>query len=170
MLSYRPALLLVLVLSSPLAFSQTKYYQCKDEWGRSTFSERPCGADAKEGSINAPAANTQSTTSSKPAGTETFSHETTRAKRRLSEIEDLLERSDRRIARLESERDQEVRRLNSQTKYVGSVGAAIAWQDSVAEEVQTVKRQYNGRIEKEEEEIKDLKRERKTLKKQLAGS
>ncbi|MEH6517939.1 MAG: DUF4124 domain-containing protein [Halioglobus sp.] len=172
-----PLIVLLLILPALLVQAQTKYYRCTDQWGHAVFSERPCGADAKEGSIEGPSAPEQSkpsagtrSTTSQPAGTETFSHEITRAKRRLTEIETLVERSVKKVAKYEEERDQEVRRLNSQTRYVGSVGAAVAWQDDVAEEVRTVKGQYNSKIQYERDEVKDLKREKKDLKKTLAAS
>jgi hypothetical protein len=172
-----PLTVLLLILPTLLAQAQTKYFRCTDQWGHAVFSERPCGADAKEGSIEGPSAPEQSkpssvssSTTSQPVGTETFSHEITRAKRRLTEIETLLERGVKKIAQYEEERDREVRQLNSQTRYVGSLGAAVAWQDDVAQEVRTVKGQYNAKIQDEQDEVKDLKREKKNLKKTLAES
>ena len=132
-----PLALLLLILPAALAQGQTKYFRCTDQWGHAVFSERPCGADAKQGSIEGPStpeksesSSSTSSTPAQPAGGETFSHEITRAKRRLSEIEVLLERSDKNIVKYEEERDREVHRLNSQTRYVASVGAAVAWQGS----------------------------------------
>jgi hypothetical protein len=172
-----PLIVLLLMLPALVAQAQTKYFRCTDQWGHPVFSERPCGADAKEGSIEGPSAPEQSkpssgssSTTSQPVGKETFSHEITRAKRRLTEIETLLERGVKKIAQYEEERDREVRQLNSQTRYVGSVGAAVAWQDDVAQEVRTVKGQYNAKIQDERDEVKDLKREKKNLKKTLAES
>ncbi|MFT6955151.1 MAG: hypothetical protein ACJAYC_000139 [Halieaceae bacterium] len=168
---------LLLIFPALLAQAQTKYFRCTDQWGHAIFSERPCGADAQEGSVQGPSVREQpkpssgiSSTTSPPLGIETFSHEITRAKRRLTEIETLLGRSVKKIAKYERERDQEVLRLNSQSRYVSNAGAAVAWQNDFVEEVRTVKEQYNAKIQYEQEEVKDLKRERKDLKKALAKS
>ncbi len=44
-------LLSFLVLSAPVFGG---YYQCENEWGRKIFSDKPCGKDAKELTIEKP--------------------------------------------------------------------------------------------------------------------
>jgi hypothetical protein len=51
-----PLAALLLILPALLAQAQTKYFRCTDQWGHAVFSERPCGADATEGSIEGPSA------------------------------------------------------------------------------------------------------------------
>jgi len=161
------------------AASQTNFYQCKDKWGQPVFSQRPCGSDAEQHSVT-PHSQISTPSRDQPVATapgespaaeaETFSIEVTRTKRRLSEIDEDLDRREARIARYSDERDAKIAILKDKRRYANNNLAGATWQESLASEMQAIATQYDTKINSQQQKIDDLQEESRLLKDKLASS
>ena len=171
----------VLLLFTSQVPAQTKFYQCKDQWGQPVYSQRPCGSDAQEKSVTAHdrisgdgdfKSSTESPAPSAPsatATTQTYSIEVTRDKRRLSEIKEDIKRRERRIEQYADERDERIAVLQLKTRYANNNLAGATWQESLASEMSAVATQYDTKIDQQQEKIDDLKEETNDIKTRLAA-
>jgi predicted RNase H-like nuclease (RuvC/YqgF family) len=104
------------------------------------------------------------------AEAETFSIEVTRTKRRLSEIDEDLDRREARIARYSDERDAKIAILKDKRRYANNNLAGATWQESLASEMQAIATQYDTKINSQQQKIDDLQEESRLLKDKLASS
>jgi len=136
---------LLVVLSTPAA-AETSYYQCKDKWGQPVFSERPCGEDATQGSIEGP-----QTSGSGQSDNATWDH--IEAENAVRDAERVNTRREQRVTQLEQERDTKIATLKDRSRYANNNLAGAQYQESLATEMQAVTEQYNAKIASEEKRI-----------------
>lgn len=151
-----------------LAGAQTQYYQCKDRWGQAVFSEKPCGDDAKKGSIREANNGTQNATSQRPDAASAAANpdrawDRISASNRLREIERETRKREQKVATYQAERDQQVAALQEQRKMAANNLAGATWEKSLASEMRAVVQQYNSRINSEQQKLDRLHREAETL-------
>ena len=164
-------LFLCLLLASASAQAQTKYYQCKDQWGQPVFSQRPCGTDATQSTVTAQekispseGSKSNSHSDSASAGNEKTnslvesesSWDKVTASRRLREAEREIERREDKIERLERERDTKIAKLDNSQRYANNNLAGAQYMESLATEMRAVNDQYGSKIDSEERKIDRL--------------
>lgn len=160
----------IAVLVSAPAAAETSFYQCKDKWGQPVFSQRPCGGDAAQGSVEvqnkgsggASALSGAATLGAKPESTAPEASETSStwdkvtASRKIRENEAEVERRESKIERLEKERDSKIAELDRRQKYANNNLAGAQFMESLATEMQAVNSQYGGKIDSENRKIDRL--------------
>jgi len=172
----------LLVVFSPLSsFAQTKFYQCKDQWGQPVFSQRPCGSDSIEASVNV-----QEKISSATPGEEASDNFSTRkataashssseldetqsswdrikASNRLRDLEREIARREGQISTWENARDSRIAQLRSKKHYANNNLAGATWEESISTEMQAVSSQYDSKIDREQHKIDRLFKEKEEL-------
>ncbi len=134
----RVVIALLLSVAAAQAAAETKFYQCKDKWGQPVFSERPCGADATAGSVEAPQAS--GSVDSSDFGAVTASNS-------IRDDEREIERLEEDVERLERVRDAKLKKLEQRTHQASNNLAGAQYHESLATEMQAVTAQYQSKID-----------------------
>jgi TolA-binding protein len=151
----KQGLILVFFLALTIQVNaETKFYQCTDQWGQPVFSQRPCGADAEAGTVEAH----QNISEDDSAAVEEASSSWTKitAARKVRDMEGEIERREEKIERLEDERDAKISELDRQQQYANNNLAGAQYLESLATEMQAVTTQYNAKIDGERNRIERL--------------
>jgi hypothetical protein len=133
------ALVLTITASQAGAF-----YKCTDAHGQPVFSDRPCGGDAEDVSIEAPP-------ESGSVAPDDFS--AVRASSAVRDAERQIEYLEDRIDRYESERDSKLAKLKHDTYRANSNLAGAQYRESLATEMQSVNSEYSSKIAADREKI-----------------
>lgn len=137
-----------LLVFATSALAETRFYQCKDKWGQPVFSEQPCGADAKAGSVEAPPAS--GSVDSVDFSAVSASIAIRDAER---EVDYLLDRIDR----YEDERDGKLAELERRASFANNNLAGAQYMESLASERQAVTAQYQSKIDADNGKIERLR-------------
>ena len=144
-MSLNRAIAIVIFVSAP-AVAETSFYQCKDKWGQPVFSQRPCGEDATQGSVNAPAES-----GSQQSDQEGWAKVS--AGNAIREAEREIDRRENRVDQLEKERDTKIAALDGRQENARNNLAGAQFRESLATEMQAVNSQYQGKIDREIQQI-----------------
>jgi hypothetical protein len=144
----RVVIALLLSVTAAQAAAETKFYHCKDKWGQPVFSERPCGADAAAGSVEAPPVS--GSVAPEDMSKVSASNSLRDAERQVEYLED-------RIDRYESERDRKLADLERRSNFANNNLAGAQYQESLATERQAVTAQYQSKIDADNEKIRRLR-------------
>lgn len=140
----KPVLALTALLIAAPASAQTSYYKCTDDHGRPVFSERPCGADAEEVSVeSAPHAGSVAPADT---GAVTASRKIRERERRIDFLED-------RIDRFERERETRLAQLEASQRLANNNLAGAQYLQSLASEMQSVNTEFRTKIDREQSKI-----------------
>lgn len=138
--------LALLVLVPLFATAETQFYQCKDANGRPVFSERPCGPDAVQGSVQGP----------ELSGSVESDFSAVTASNKARDTEREIARLDYDVEQLERERDAKIAELTRRAEYANNNLAGAQFMQSLATERQAVTAQYQSKIEAVNEKIRRL--------------
>ena len=119
------------VMTVPAA-AQTKYYQCKNARGESTFSDKPCGKDGTVKSVTGP----------KNSGSVRVDFSAISTSNRIRDIEREVGRREDKIERLGRERDGKIADLDKRQSYAANNLAGAQYEAGLATEMQSVTTQY----------------------------
>lgn len=150
-------IILLIALSAP-AIVNAAVYQCKVN-GQTVFSDQPCGDDAREIEVRAPARNGSGMVNS---GTMEFlEHRDRKAK---------VERLDRQIEQLQKEKAEARARMNAaleryqQKKSLANNNLAGAtWEQALANEAEVMRQRYQSEIDELDDEIQRLRDDQRRL-------
>ena len=138
-----------LLATGAAAQAQTNFYQCQDQWGQPVFSQKPCGEDAEQRSIEGP----------KQSGSGEYHKEVwakVSAGNAIRDAERQIVRREDRVEILESERDRKIAALRSKKRYANNNLAGATWEESISSEMQAVNEQYQSKIDSERRKIDRL--------------
>lgn len=137
--------ILILVLLFPFT-STAGIYKCVVD-GHTEFSQRPCGENAKEITVNtkkpslSPRAPSQRAEEMNAVGDE---FEQDRKRRNLEREQRVLLKD---IDRFNSQRDRELKRLEAKKLLANNNSAGAAWEQSISTEMQSVNMKYDAKIQ-----------------------
>ena len=140
------------IMTIPVA-AQTKYYQCKNARGESTFSDKPCGEDGAAKSVTGP----------KNSGSVRVDFSAISTSNRIRDIEREIGRLEGKIERLGGERDGKIADLDKRQTYAANNLAGAQYEAALATEMQSVTTQYQSKIDRERARIDRLDGEREKL-------
>ncbi|NWO04534.1 MAG: DUF4124 domain-containing protein [Alteromonadaceae bacterium] len=150
--------LLAIALTTP-AISHAAVYQCKVN-GQMTFSDQPCGNDAKEIDVKAPA----------PSGGSGMVNEKGREFLEGRDRKVKVERIDRKIADLQRQRerakqnmDAALARYQRKKSYAANNLAGATWEGSLAKEAEVMRERYQSEIDSIDRQIDRLREDRQQV-------
>lgn len=134
--------LFCLLATGASAQAQTNFYQCQDQWGQPVFSQKPCGEDAEQRSIDGPR---QSASGEHDEGV----WEKVSASNVIRDAERDLVMRKGRVASLEAERDRKIATLRNKKRNASNNLAGAIWEESISSEIQAVNKWYQSKIDSE---------------------
>lgn len=144
----RVVIALLLCVAAAQVAAETKYYQCKDAKGHPVYSDKPCGADAIAGSVEAPPAS--GSVDSVDFSAISASNTVREADRQVEYLED-------RVERYKNERDRKLADLERRSSYASNNLAGAQYQESLATERQAVTAQYQSKIDADNGKVERLR-------------
>jgi len=157
--------LLLTALAIPAA-SNAAVYQCKVN-GQTVFSDQPCGDNAKEIEVKAPARS--GTGPMVNSGAQQFLE----GRKTKSQIE----RIDRRISKLQDRKkdarqsmDRALDRYQIKKSYANNNLAGATWEGSLAQEANVLRERYQSEIESIDREIDRLREDKRRIQEQARKS
>jgi hypothetical protein len=115
---------ILLSVAAAQTAAETKFYQCKDKRGQPVFSERPCGADATTGSVDAPPA----------SGSVESDFSAIKVSNAIRDDEREIERLEDDVERLERDRDAKLVDLERRAGLANNNLAGAQYLESLASE------------------------------------
>lgn len=150
--------LFVFVLTVP-DVSNGAIYQCKVD-GQTVFSDKPCGSDAKEIEVRAPAR----------SGTGPMVNKGAQEFLEGRETKSRIERIDRRISDLKNQKanasramDQALLRYQRKKSYANDNLAGATWEGALAQEANVLRQRYQSEIEGIDREIDRLRDDKRRI-------
>ena len=144
-------ILFVLAITAP-AISHGAVYQCKTN-GQTVFSDRPCGDDAKEIEVKAPASNGGGTMQSEAGDRFIQGRALDREIRDLEREKDAIRKKmDKAIADWQRQK----RRANNNL-------AGATWEQSLAQEAEVMRKRYQSELDDVDRELERAKEQRANL-------
>ena len=150
--------LLFIALTTP-ALSHAAVYQCTVN-GQMTFSDQPCGNDAKEIEVRAP--ERTGTGSMVGSGGKAFLE----GREKKAKLRDI----DREISDLEDQREQArqnidaaLARYQRKKSYAANNLAGATWEGSLAKEAEVMRERYQSEIESIDRQIDRLREDRRRV-------
>jgi hypothetical protein len=120
------------------------FYKCTDAHGQPVFSDKPCGVDAEEVSIEAPP---------ESGWVEPDDFSAVRASSEIRDSERDISYLEDRIERYENERDLKLDKLKQDTYRARNNLAGAQYRESLATEMQSVNSEYSAKIAADREKI-----------------
>lgn len=148
----KPLLIAVLATLGPALLSApagAQIYKCKGDRGVTVFSERPCGDDATEVTVQ----DNNAGISVAPQGD--FSKVRSDIAKR--ELKRKIRDKKSQIERLELARERELTVLRDRKRYANNNLAGATWEESISTEMNAVVEQYRSSIDLRQEELKQLR-------------
>lgn len=145
----RIALSIALVLPS-LAYGAV--YQCKVN-GQTVFSDQPCGDDAREIEVRAPARNGSGMVNS---GTMEFLEHRDR-KAKVERIDRQIEQLQKKKAEVRVRMDGALERYQQQKSMANNNLAGATWEQALANEAEVLRQRYQSEIDSADREIERLR-------------
>lgn len=142
-LAFIPAL-----LSAPAG---AQIYKCKGDRGVTVFSERPCGDDATEVTVQ----DNNAGIGGAPA--EGFAN--VRADMAERALERKIREKRSQISRIEEARERELAKLRNRKRYANNNLAGATWEESISTEMNAVVAQYRSSLEIRRDELRRLQDE-----------
>ncbi len=134
------------------AIGHPAVYQCKVN-GQTTFSDQPCGDNAKEIQVKAPPVNGGGSMQTEAGDRFVKSRELDREIRRLErDKEDLRDAMDRALARWQEQK----RRANNNL-------AGATWEQSLAQEAEVMRERYQSEIDDVDRQLERARERRSNL-------
>ncbi|ERS12519.1 hypothetical protein Q673_02575 [Marinobacter sp. EN3] len=150
--------ILTFAIAMPL-MAQAAVYQCKVN-GQTVFSDRPCGSDAKEIEVKAPAR----------SGTGPMVNKGAQDFLEGRETKSKIERIDRRISDLQNQKedakramDQALLRYQRQKSYANDNLAGATWEGALAQEANVLRERFQSEIDGIDREIDRLREDRRRI-------
>lgn len=141
--------------------AQAEVYQCVQN-GKKVFSDLPCGNDAKKLTVKPSSGAAPSKTENASAESKAYVEKANlNAKKR--ELDEEIERTERRIASLHSERDKKLNYLQNEKSRANNNLAGAVWTQSLSDEMMATTNAYNAKISGEEKKLGELKEKRASL-------
>ena len=134
------------------ALGNAAVYQCKVN-GQTTFSDQPCGDDAKKIEVKPPPVNGGGSMQTEAGDTFVKSRELDREIRKLErKKEDLRDAMDRALARWQEQK----RRANNNL-------AGATWEQSLAQEAEVMRERYQSEIDDVDRQLERARERRSNL-------
>ncbi len=150
--------ILTVAIAMPL-MAQATVFQCKVN-GQTVFSDRPCGSDAKEIEVKAPAR----------SGTGPMVNKGAQDFLEGRETKSKIERIDRRISDLQNQKDdarramdQALLRYQRQKSYANDNLAGATWEGALAQEANVLRERFQSEIDGIDREIDRLREDKRRI-------
>jgi len=141
------------------ALGQAAVYQCKVD-GQTVFSDRPCGDNAKEIEVDAPAVSGGGSMVSDRAREFMAGRE---KKERVQDIDRDIDRLEERIAQARENMDAALAQFQRKKAYASNNLAGATWEGALAEEADVLRQRYQSEIDGAYREIERLREQRRRI-------
>mgnify|MGYP001818980110 CR=1 FL=1 len=172
---FRYVVILLVVFSPASSLAQTKFYQCRDQWGQPVFSQVSCGSGSIEGSVqiqkrvsvpqqpgedvagSASSPHSDSASVSDPVLNETQpSCESIKASNRIRDIEREIGLREGQVHKWEKTRDARIAHLRKKKRYANNGLAGATSKESISTQMQAAANRYDSKVDREQHLIDRL--------------